>query len=174
MAKPRIMVVGGDAFSSVAIERAGFGRWCHMANILADGTVLDARDDEVCGIAPGVRLRPAGYLDTEPRWALFEAPTDAHYAAWEAAGRAQLGKPYDQRGILDFAEATFTGDYVDANYAGADSKAWFCDCVASWMAITAGDIPQPPKELLLFTLTPSSALLLFIGAAWTQIASKGI
>lgn len=168
------MVVGANGFSSGAIERAGFGQWSHMANLLADGTVLDARDNAVAGVAPGVHLRPARYLDSEPKWAVFEAPTDTHYAAWEAAGRSQLGKPYDERGILDFAEGTFTGSYTDANFAGADSKAWFCDCLATWMAIQSGDLPKPPDELKLFTLTPTSALNLFIGAGWRLVGNKGI
>jgi hypothetical protein len=170
------MVVGGTSFSATAIERAGFGQWCHMANVLADGTILDARDNEIEGIPPGVQLRPAGYLDMEPRWALFEAPSAANYDSWLAAGRGQLLKPYDERGIIDFAEGAFTGKYVDTNYAGINSLAWFCDCLCSWMAIDAGDIPQPDPRLHLnlFTLTPSAALLLFIGARWRLVDCKGL
>lgn len=169
------MVVGGDGFSSVAIERAGFGPWCHMASLLADDTVLDARDDTEAGVPPGVQLRPAGYLDSEPRWAIFEAPTGDHYAAWEAALRSQLLKPYDERGIEDFATATLlTGHYSDPNYAASASKAWFCDELAAWAAIQSGDIPAPPPWTQLFALTPVAASYLFIGANWRLVDSKGM
>lgn len=172
--KPRIMVVGGSARSSVVIERAGFGPWSHMAGLLADDTVLDARDDSVGGQPPGVHLRAAHYLDAEPRWAIFEAPTGDHYAEWEAVLRSQLGKPYDQRGIITLAESVFDGKYVDPSYAGAASAAWFCDCLQSWGAITSGDIPRPPDYVKLFTLTPTASLNLFIGAGWQMTRSRGV
>lgn len=173
-ARPRIMVVGGSGASSRVIERAGFGPWSHMAGLLADDTVLDARDDVVGGAPPGVHLRTAHYLDSEPRWAIFEAPTSDHYSVWEAALRSQLGKPYDERGILDFVESVFTGQYVDPNYAGMDSKAWFCDCVQAWAAIRSGDIASAPNWLHLFAQTPTGALNLFIGAGWQCVGSKGM
>lgn len=172
--KPRIMVVGGSARSSVVIERAGFGPWSHMAALLADDSVLDARDDSVGGQPPGVHIREAHYLDSEPRWAIFEAPTEYNYLLWVTTLRSQLGKPYDSRGIIDFAESVFTGDYTDPNYAGAQSRAWFCDCLQAWAAIESGDLPQPPPYVKLFTLTPTASLNLFIGAGWQCTASKGM
>ena len=172
--RPRIMVVGGSAASSRVIERAGFGPWSHMAALLADDTVLDARDDVVGGTPPGVQLRIAHYLDSQPRWAIFEAPTADHYPAWEAALKSQLGKPYDERGILDFAESVFTGEYVDPNYASAQSKAWFCDVLQAWGAIQSGDIAPVPNWLRLFAQTPTGALNLFIGAGWQCVASQGL
>lgn len=172
--RPRVLFVGGPDYSSKAIERAGFGPWCHAANILADGTVLDARDDVVQDIVSGVQIRPKGYLETEPQWALFEAPSTRNYSLWTAAGRSQLGKPYDERGIADFALNVFTGDYVDPNYKGEHSLAWFCDCLALWMAITSGDLTVPPAWCKLFTKTPTAACDFFIGAAWRCVASHGV
>jgi hypothetical protein len=173
-ARPRIMMVGGSAFSSGVIERAGFGPWSHMAGLLADDTVLDARDDSVGGQPPGVHIRAAHYLHSQPRWAIFEAPTGDHYPAWEAALRSQLGKPYDTRGIADFAESVFTGTYVDPNYAGAASKAWFCDCLQLWGAVQSGDLRSPPDWFHFFAQTPSSAQEYFIGGGWVCVASKGM
>ena len=173
-ARPRIMVVGGSAASSRAIERAGFGPWSHMAGLLADDAVLDARDDVVGGTAPGVQLRAAHYLDSQPRWAIFEAPTADHYQAWEAALRSQLGKPYDSRGIVDFAESVFTGNYADPNYAAAQSKAWFCDELQAWAAVQSGDLAQVPPWFHFFAQTPTGALNLFIGAGWQCVASQGL
>lgn len=172
--RPRIMVVGGTDGGSRAIERAGFGPFSHMASILADGTILDARDNEIGGVPAGVQLRPTGYLDTYPAAATFEAPTPCHYASWEAALRSQLLKPYDMRGIEDFAEGTFTGRYLDPNYAAGASKAWFCDELAAWAAILSGDIPEPPPWVPLFTQTPVAALNFFIGAGWRLVDSKGL
>lgn len=177
------MVVAAGDLSGGAIERfgGGAGHWSHMASILADGTILDARDNAMTiagkGYPAGVQLRPAGYLDSYPRWAIFEAPTAAHYAAWEAAGRSQVGKPYDSAGIVDFAESVFTGGYGDRNYDAAQpaqNKAWFCDELAAWMAMLAGDVPWPPSAFPLYDQTPSSALNLFIGAAWRMTSSKGL
>lgn len=168
------MVTGGSSGSSRVIERAGFGPWSHMAGLLADDTVLDARDDVVGGAHPGVQLRAAHYLDTEPRWAIFEAPTAANYAVWEAALRSQLTKPYDERGIRDFIESVFTGEYVDPNYAGAGSKAFFCDELQAWAAVQSGDLAPVPDWFHFFAQTPTGALNLFIGAGWTCTASQGL
>lgn len=168
------MVVGGNDGSSKAIERAGFGPWSHMANVLCDGQILDARSDVIAGVPPGVQIRPKGYLDSEPRWAIFEAPSDAHYSEWASAGLSQLKKPYDIRGIEDFAIGTFTGSYSDPDYASDKSKAWFCDELAGWMAIESGDIPPPPPWFQLFANTPTAGLNLFIGAGWEMVQCKGI
>lgn len=181
--KPRIMVVAGPDFSSGAIERfgGGAGHWSHMANVLSDGTILDARDNVMTmggkTYPAGVQLRPAGYLDSDTRWAIFEAPCDANYDAWHQAGVSQLLKPYDSAGILGFAENVFTGQEEDRNYAPQDpglNKAWFCDELCSWMAMKAGDVPWLPRQFPLYQQTPSSALNLFIGAGWRMTQSKGI
>lgn len=174
MPYPRIMVVGGSALSSRVIERAGFGPWSHMAAILSDDTVLDARDDVVGGALPGVQLRTSHYLDKEPRWAIFEAPTHVNYPAWETALRTQISKPYDQRGIWDFAESVFTGQYVDKNYASYGSIAWFCDALQLWGAVQSGDLPAAPSWFHYFAQTPTGALNLFIGAGWRLVSSTGI
>lgn len=172
--RPRVIVVGGTDGGSRAIERAGFGLWSHMAAILADGSVLDARSDIIDGIPPGVQLRPIAYLEAYPTSATFEAPSGDHYAAWEAALRSQLLKPYDMRGIEDFGIGTFTGHYADPNYAAAASKAWFCDELQFWGAVQSKDIPEPPAWVNPFTLTPVAASYFFLGAGWIQTAGKGL
>ena len=58
-ARPRIMVVGGSAASSRAIERANFGPCSHMAGLLADDALPCSVGDVVGGTAPGVQLRAA-------------------------------------------------------------------------------------------------------------------
>jgi hypothetical protein len=179
MARPRIMVVRGDAWSSRAIEGFGGGWPSHMANLLSDGSVWDARDDRIRYgrqlYLPGVRHRPAGYLAAEnSKWAIFEAGdgSEAVYDLWLSALASQEGKPYDRNGILDFATGLLTGEYKDQNYAAKDSKAWFCDEYAIW---AAGQVQLLtwPLPLRIFSQTPGSGLNLFIGAGWKLVSQVG-
>lgn len=175
------MVVRGDGLSSRAIEGFGGGRWSHMANVLADGTVWDARDDHVAykGVVypRGVQHRKLGYLvDQYKQWSLFQAPIWAtqYYDDWVRTLESQVGKPYDSVGIWDFVTGMLTGKYEDYNYAPTDpsgSKAWFCDEYAVWAAGKMGLIPWP-LVVPVFTLTPGSALNLFLGAGWELCGSK--
>lgn len=173
----------GDGWSSRAIEGFGGGWPSHMANLLADGNVWDARDDLVKykgAVYPrGVQLRPASYLHEQySKWIALEAPEGSEklYEAWVDVLATQVGKPYDSVGILDFAEGIITGRYEDRNYAPVNpeqSKAWFCDEYATWAAQKVGLIPSLPYELPVFTLTPGAALNLFIGAGWKVVGAKG-
>lgn len=175
--RPRIMTVAAAGLSSRAIEGFGGGRWSHMANVLLDGTILDSRCDWIkfdgASYKPGVQYRPVGYLDDLPRWAVWEAPpgSEVVYSDWRSTGHSQVGKPYDKAGIIGFAKGFFTGVYEDRNWGGANSRAWFCDVFATWMAIHVGLVPRPPTRL--YTFTPGSALNLFIGAGWRLVASQG-
>lgn len=181
MPRPRILVVRGDALSSRCIEGFGGGWPSHMANVLADGSFWDARDDEIRFggdiYSPGVRHRPAGYLEREnKRWELYEAPSgsEAVYDRWAADLATQEGKSYDGYGIVGFARGLFTGEYKDTNYASdnpALSKAWFCDEYAVWAAGKNGLTPWPiPTKI--YTLTPGAALMYFIGAGWKRIRTN--
>lgn len=177
-------MVRGDGLSSRAIEGFGGGWPSHMANVLDDGTVWDARDDLVkfgeMVYPSGVQKRPLGYLYAEYKeWAIFEAPVymAPMYGDWVEALESQVGKPYDSVGIMDFVEGIFTGNYEDYDYAPdapQDSKAWFCDEYAVWAAGSVEAIPKLPPELPVFTLTPGSALNLFIGAGWEMVDHRGM
>jgi hypothetical protein len=180
MSLPRIMVVRGSNFSSRAIAGFGAGRWSHMANVLADGSILDARYDHVeyeGAIYPtGVEQRPKGYLDDEEAWELYEFGTPKMYAPWLSALRSQIGKPYDSLGIWDFAKGLFTGKYKDQNYDPGkpdQSKAWFCDALAVFGASWGCHYLTLPEDFTPYTLTPGAALDLFIGRGARLIASKG-
>jgi hypothetical protein len=181
MTRPRILVVRGDAISSRAIEGFGGGWPSHMANVLADGSVWDARDDKIRFggevYSPGVRHRPAGYLPAENKhWELFEAPSGSEsvYDRWVSDLASQEAKGYDENGIGDFAWGLFTGEYSDKNYASDDpakSLAWFCDEYAVWAAGRNKLVPWPiPTKI--YTLTPGAALMLFIGAGWVKVGQS--
>jgi hypothetical protein len=151
-----------------------------MANLLDDGSVWDARDDIIhfgsVWYPTGVQHRPAEYLTAENKeWAIFQAPAGSEkvYDHWVVTLQSQKGKPYDEVGIWDFAKGLVTGWYEDRNYAPAETggKAWFCDEYAVWAAGWADLIPWP-LPMPIFTLTPGSALNLFIGAGWDMVEHR--
>jgi hypothetical protein len=182
--KARVLLCADNAATSRLIER--FDGWSHYANVLAtDGLVLDAREDRTrappgwdCGegvivgangkVPPGVRLRPRSYLDKVPRWIELELASRSaeQYQAWERAGRAQLGKPYDKLGILGFALGW------DDRRNWRDQSAWFCDELGIFMCEQAKicrPIPSP-----IYKFTPGAALMLLLGDPETRIvASRG-
>lgn len=174
-------MVRGDAWSSRAIEGFGGGWPSHMANLLADGSVWDARDNKITyggqSYPAGVHHRPAGYLEAEnKRWAILEPPAggELKYNDWVKTLESQEGKPYDQIGIMDFAKGLVTGKYEDRNWGPDDpsaSAAWFCDEYAVWAAGINGLVPWP-IPVPLFTLTPGSALIFLMGAKWQVTASQ--
>lgn len=150
-----------------------------MANVLYDGSVWDARDDQIWfqGITypRGVQNRSIGYLLEQNKvWTIFEAPEGSElvYEDWVNTLESQAGKPYDSVGILDFMTGIVTGEYSDYNYAPDspdESKAWFCDEYATWAAGKHGLMPWP-IPVPIYTLTPGAALNLFIGAGWKRVA----
>lgn len=175
---PRVMVVADVGLVSWGIETGG--GWSHMANLLADGSIIDARSDRVHDsrtgkpvlidgkrIPPGVQRRPGYYLEGIKKWVVLEAPSTApgNYDAWKHALEAQLGKPYDFIGILDF----LTESPLDRNWR--DQTAWFCDELAVFAMEQSGYCPPLPQPV--FRITPSAALLLAIGLGWRVTGSRG-
>lgn len=174
-------MVRGEKWSSRAIEGFGGGWPSHMANMLSDGSVWDARDDKIrfngLTYSPGVRHRPSGYLEAEnKRWEIYEAPVGSElvYSQWVADLASQEPKPYDSTGIIGFAKGVFTGEYEDTHYADdnpALSQAWFCDELSVWAAGKNSLVPWPlPTKV--YTLTPGAALMLFIGAGWKLVRAS--
>src|ERR1700674_5024801 len=101
--KIKVRFCAAAGFLSGLIEWDGASAFSHMANFLADGRILDARDDDPCGNGRGVQIRPGHYLDSVARWIDVEiACTAAQAHDWDDALRAQVGKPYDERRIIDF------------------------------------------------------------------------
>jgi hypothetical protein len=165
MSHARVMLVADTGVSSRLIEWFGGGGWSHFANVLADGTIIDARSDRVAGAPPGVQRRPARYLDSERKWVLLQLGAEHQYEPWVNALVSQLGKPYDQIGIWDFA----TGSVYDRNWR--DQSAWFCSELGVWAQEQAQMCPRLPGPV--FRITPGAALLLDIGLGATVLASRG-
>lgn len=173
MSRPRVMVVADVGLVSWGIETGG--GWSHMANVLADDSIIDARSDSMkfpggLKVPAGVQRRPAGYLDSIRKWVVLEGPEDDpggkwSYNRWEYALVSQLKKPYDFIGIWDF----LSDSVIDRNWR--DESAWFCDELAVWAQEKAGYVPQLPEPV--FRITPSAALLFDIGAGWRVVAGRG-
>lgn len=168
----RVMFTAGSEFSSRAIEWFGGGGWSHMANVLPDGSIIDARNDIVkfgdqCFPA-GVQHRPKGYLEAEcSRWLVLEIPCTIHQVkSWESNLRSQVGKPYDQIGILDFV----TGGIRDRNWR--DESAWFCSELGIWAQENSGICP--PLEAPVFRIPPGEALLIDMALHGRVVSSKGL
>ena len=144
-----IGVARKDGFVSELIGWFGAGYWSHAFNVLQDDSyVLDARANEIDGIAPGVRIRPMSYLQDEERLIIEVPSTAAQAKKWLALGMAQIGKPYNSIGIVDFA----LGRIRDSNYDWRDQTSWFCSELDAYMLESAGIIPQLPKGI--FRITP--------------------
>ena len=154
-----------------------------MGGLLADDTVLDARDDTLKfpdpwgTVRPGVRLRPPGYLQREDkRWAVWEFGSPCMYVPWRDAGLSQLGKLYDSDGIWQFVWGLFRGKHYDISYHTDDpskSTAWFCDALQIFMASYGCGFLHLPDGYRPYDQTPGAALNLFIGAGAKCIASWG-
>lgn len=168
----RVMFTAGSELSSKAIEWFGGGGWSHMANILPDGSVIDARNDIVKfnghSFPTGVQHRPKGYLEAEcGRWIELENPCTVFQAkAWEAHLWSQVGKPYDQIGILDFV----TGSLKDRNWR--DQSAWFCSELGVWALEKAGICSALAAPV--FRIPPGEGLLISMALGGTVVASKGL
>jgi hypothetical protein len=76
------------------------GAWSHVDVLMPDGTRLGARDDVRAGVPAGVQIRPAGYAGFSRELAVPIAATHAQQAEFYDFLSAQLGKPYDETGLV--------------------------------------------------------------------------
>lgn len=164
--KIKVRFCAAAGFLSGSIKWFGGSIFSHMANFLADGRIIDARDDNPCGNGRGVQIRPGDYLDSVARWIDVEiACTPPQANAWEDALRSQVGKPYDERGILDF----IIGSSRDRNWR--DQSAWFCDELGAWAQEEAGICPRLIAPT--FKLTPGAVALVDMAIGGNIVQSKG-
>lgn len=105
----------GDLASRL-IEAYGHCPYAHVDTVLADGSLLGARDDVMMGVPAGVQVRPAGYARFT-RTLTVELPADeAQTQAYLNFVQSQVGKPYDMLAIAAFA--------LDRKWRTDGS--WFC------------------------------------------------
>ena len=170
-ARVRVMFTAGNGWTSRPIEWFGGGGWSHAASVLADGSIIDARSDVVTykgqRFKPGVQLRPAHYLDSEPRWIEVEIPcTREHARKRDELLHSQLKKPYDFPGIWDFVD----GSYRDRNWR--DESAWFCSELETWALEMSGICPALTAPVC--KITPGDALLIAQAAGGRVVAYRGL
>jgi hypothetical protein len=110
--------VRAPGFESWVIARDGmpWGGFSHVAALLPDGTLLDARADKTKCLTrsgkpdpiqrAGIQLRPDGY-EKWVRWIVVEIECTAPQARdWEAYLRSRIGEEYDADAIWAFALGT--------------------------------------------------------------------
>lgn len=159
-ARTAVITVGlvkARGFASWWIEWLAKGGWSHCVAIVLPGgmEVIDARANKIEGIDPGVQVRPISYLaNDECLWLDIQCtPTQA--AAAESAARSVLGRPYDMRGIVDFA----TGQ---PDNSWKRKSAFFCSALGIWVIWRAGLLGE--NVLVPFTdIDPGAALDVYWG-----------
>ena len=127
------------------------GKVGHVDIVLPSGDLLGAQHEDGLGGEPsGVRVRPADYLascgGTSVIRVSFDATPQQAQAFYDFA-HAQVGKPYDTRGILAFI--------FGRNWR--DDRAWFCSELAAAALEAAGIVRRlssPANKI-----TPAGLLL---------------
>jgi len=158
--------VQNAAASSRLIEWFGGGGFSHVDAVLPNGALLGARSDAIGGQDPGVRIRPPGY-EAWPRLIIMRKEVPASQArAWERFLAAQVGAPYDKRGIWDFVTG---GNLTDSGRDWRDPSAWFCSELWVRSLEVAGVIPLLP--LSPNRITPGTAACI-AGAAGFQVIKR--
>jgi hypothetical protein len=136
--------------TSAAIEWWGGGYFSHVTTLLPNRReVIDSRSDHVCGVPPGVEVRPLESLNgSDVVWRTLRASRVQACACYEMLF-SQLHKPYDFAGIFGFASDSL----IDRNWR--DERAWFCDELAVWSWEKVGIIPI--LTLPAYRITPGGA-----------------
>lgn len=162
-----VVFVADKTLSGRAISCFGGDFWDHMAIMIDDETVIDARSDVIRGIPAGVEKRPVDYLWHYSSYVRLEMPCDdhqRHMVIW--ALKNELHKPYDRIGILDFALCRMK----DRNWR--DRTAWFCDELAVY-AMEIGRVLDPVL-LPIYRLKPGNAALMCQQKKPKISASRGL
>ena len=169
MAELVVQYSTSTAFASGIIRRLSHSPFSHVDIVLPGEGLLGVSgpDKYVVNGKPfndpgGVLLRPFDpwpYL-TPPKVARLQT-TSAIVDAVIAAGRSQLGKPFDNSALWGFLEDTAR----DAPKTGAardwrDQASWFCSEWAIWSAETGKLFPYP-LAVVENRVTPADTLLCF-------------
>lgn len=143
----RLQFVAEDDFASRAIGWFSSGIYSHVDAVLADGSLLGARNDKIGKIPAGVQIRPPFYKPFARRCVFKLRTTNNETIKWMNFLFAQVGKPYDKKAILGF----ITG----RDWRETDS--WICSELQAAALEAAGIAPQ----LFLATskITPVAAAL---------------
>ena len=120
-----------DDPASWLIRQYDHGQWSHVDAVLADGSLLGSRSDEVGGKPSGVQIRPAGYINFNGTKKLLIPCADEVETVFYSVWMSQIGKPYDRTAIMGFV---FERDW-------RQTDAWFCSEGITWSAEQAKLFP---------------------------------
>jgi hypothetical protein len=145
-------LVRGLGWTSCVIGYWGAGYYSHIDVITPDGKLRGARSDVLQGISPGYQDRPYNYEKWVTQTQYTIGVSDEQYDAYWVYSKAQLGKPYDKRGLI----ATFIlgRDWRDDNQ-------WWCSEEVAMNLQVAKIIPTIPPEIT--SVEPGDCAFMFSG-----------
>lgn len=129
-------LVRGAGVTSRLIGWFGGGYYSHIDVLTPKGELRGARSDWLMNIPPGVRDRPSPYEKWARQTRFTISVTDTQYEAFWAFSDAQVGKPYDERGLVN--TFLFGRDWRD------DGQWWCSELVAANLEV-AGIIKLPAE-----------------------------
>ncbi len=145
-------LVKGKGFSSWGIGYWGAGWYSHIDVLTPLGKLRGARSDVIKGIKAGYEDRPFDYETWRTQTQYTIMVTDAQWTAYWAFSDAQLGKPYDSRGLVE----TFV---LGRNWR--DDNAWWCSEEVAVNMEKAGIIPELPSYIT--SVEPGDCAFMFMG-----------
>jgi hypothetical protein len=144
-----LQFVGNRSFGSTLIQWFDHGTYSHVDTVLADGSLLGARDDKIGDVPAGVQIRPATYVaGYATKIVVLPCSGEVEKAYYDFV-RAQIGKPYDSLAIAAFA--------IGRDWMNPD--AWFCsEMVVAGMVDSKYLVHKPSAPCN--KLAPDDALLI--------------
>lgn len=133
----------------------GPGGYSHCASVLADGRYLDARNDKIAGVPPGVHIREPVTESWTRRLRLTLQVTPEEYTSWEANLRAKVGDAYGRSDIMQFMFDR--GEHQPAHY--------ICSALAVNAVQHIGKVPFP-LPVAAHQISPNAALLILATAGF--------
>jgi hypothetical protein len=163
LAEIKIQFSTSKAFSSDVIRRLTHSPFSHVDLIVPEGLLgVSGKDDSIHDLG-GVMVRPMNawpYLTT-PKVARLQC-ADEVAAAVIAAGRSQLGKPFDDSALWSFFQDQAVEQIIGKPRDWRDTKQWFCSEWLIWSVEQGGLFPY---ELVVAKnrITPADVLLMING-----------
>lgn len=153
----KFSLVRGRGWTSQLISWFGGGGYSHIDTITPQGMYRGARSDSIGGQPPGFWDRPAHY-EKWARQTIFTLPvTPTQFDAYWRFSDAQLGKPYDSRGLVE--SFIFGRDW-------RQDDSWFCSEIVAAALENAGILQRLPVGVTKVNPGDCAFILTSLGATW--------